>query len=114
LGGFGPVAPVDEKLVGEVGDGVVTVSALWAIVVSSWFCYSRKIMTITEARQIELDVSDAERHAYMVSALDKDGVAIDETTDVFDSYKEALKVAKKLARESGLPLVFRTVHPAFG
>jgi hypothetical protein len=34
LGGFGPVAPVDEKLVGEVGDGVVTVRADWAIVVS--------------------------------------------------------------------------------
>jgi len=67
-----------------------------------------------EARQIELDVSDAERHAYMVSALDADGVAIDTTTDVFASETKARKAAEKLARETGLPLVIRTVHPAFG
>jgi hypothetical protein len=67
-----------------------------------------------EARQIEFDVSDAERGAFMVSALDKDGVAIDSTTDVFDNEASALKSAKKLARETGLPLVFRVVHPAFG
>lgn len=65
------------------------------------------------ARQIELDVSDAERHAYTVPTLDENGFWID-TIDVFGSETKAMKAAKKLAREMGLPLVIRTVHPAFG
>ena len=62
---------------------------------------------------VELDVSDAERQAFTVSVLDENGVWID-TVDVFGSETKAMKVAKKLTRETGLPLVIRTVHPAFG
>jgi hypothetical protein len=70
--------------------------------------------TDPRAHQIELDVSDAENHAFMVCALDERGVAIDATTDVFDSETKARRAAEKLARDSSLPLVIRTVHPAFG
>jgi len=72
-------------------------------------------MSITidpRARQIELDESDAERHAYTVSVLDENGHWID-TLEVFGNNKKADKAARKLARETGLPLVIRTVHPAF-
>jgi hypothetical protein len=62
--------------------------------------------------KIELDVSDAESSWCPLSI--KDRVAIATTTDVFGSETKAMKVAKKLSRETGLPLVFRTVHPAFG
>ena len=66
-----------------------------------------------QARAIELDESDAERHAYRVSELDERGAWIDEIA-VFGSNEEADQFARKLARETGLPLVIRTVHPAFG
>ena len=71
-------------------------------------------MSITispQARQIELDVSDAERRAFTVSTLDADGELLD--SDVFGSGAKAKHTAEKLAIDSGLPLIVRTVHPAF-
>ena len=65
------------------------------------------------AAQIELDVSDAERHAFTLSALDKSGAWIDEI-EVFGSETEARKAAEKLTRETGLPLVTRYMHPGLG
>jgi hypothetical protein len=62
------------------------------------------------ARQIELDVSDAERHAYTVSTLDADGAHID-IVDVYGRHWNARRGAERLARKTGLPVVTRYIHP---
>jgi hypothetical protein len=66
-----------------------------------------------EARQIELDESDYARHVFTVSTLDADGVHIDIEGE-FTSNAKAVKFAKKLAHDHGLPLVICHTHPAFG
>jgi hypothetical protein len=64
-------------------------------------------------RQIELDVSDAERHAYTLSELDENGVWID-MIQVYGSYSAARRGAERVSHRTGLPIVVRTVHPALG
>ena len=65
------------------------------------------------ARQLELDMSDADRHAYTLSELDENRVLIDEIA-VFGNKRKAERAAEQMSRETSLPLVIRTVHPAFG
>ena len=65
------------------------------------------------ARQLELDVSDAERHVYTVSALDDAGEWLD-TLEIFTNYRKAQRAAKRLSRDTGLPLVERYQHPGLG
>ena len=64
------------------------------------------------ARQIELDVSDAERHAFTLSELDENGGWID-MIQVYGSYSAARRGAERVSRRTGLPIVVRHMHPAF-
>jgi hypothetical protein len=65
------------------------------------------------ARQLELDMSDAERHVYTLSVLDDAGEWLD-TIKTYTNYRKAQRDAKLTAQAIGLPLVERYQHPGLG